>query len=42
MYESHEMQSVLFENACVFADVNDGSDNPGESYFNIKPEVSDI
>lgn len=40
MYESHEMQSLLFEDACVFA-VNDGSDGPGESYFRLNPDRSD-
>lgn len=41
MYTEHIMQIVSFEEKCVFTDVNDGSDNSGESYFSIKPDRSD-
>ncbi len=41
MYTEHIMQIVLFEEKCVFT-ANDGSDNPGESYFSIKPDRSDV
>ncbi len=40
MYAEHTMQVILFEESCVFT-VNDGSENPGESYFRIEPDRSD-
>ena len=41
MYTEHIMQILLFEERCVFTDVNDGSDGPGSSFFDIKPDRSD-
>lgn len=40
MYVEHEAEVIPFEENCVFT-ANDGSDNPGESYFDIKPDRSD-
>lgn len=40
MYTEHIMQIVLFEESCIFT-VNEGSDGPGSSLFDIKSDRSD-